>query len=176
MNAMEQVRERILAALPGAAAEIDQPADPLGNWMLDVRHGGRVVFVEWRPRRGRFGISARAAIGPFDGPDELLDDADEAADRVVFLLQTGSETSEPAELGLDEIRDLLAIPQERVAEALGSSQVAVSRLERRSPDILLGSLRRFVEALGGALEVKIRVGDRAMYLRGFGPKASPASS
>jgi hypothetical protein len=37
-------------------------------------------------------------------------------------------------------------------------QAAVSRLERR-PDITLSSLRRYVEALGGELEINVRTPD-----------------
>jgi transcriptional regulator with XRE-family HTH domain len=53
---------------------------------------------------------------------------------------------------------VLGFTQEELASRLGVQQAAVSRLERRS-DITLSSLRRYVEALGGQLEINVRTAD-----------------
>lgn len=45
--------------------------------------------------------------------------------------------------------------QESIAEALDMTQGEVSRLERRA-DLYVSTLRRFVEAMGGSLELVAR--------------------
>ena len=55
-------------------------------------------------------------------------------------------------LALAELRQSRQITQVQLAEALGISQGNVSRLEGRS-DVYLSTLRSYVEALGGHLEI-----------------------
>ena len=57
-----------------------------------------------------------------------------------------------AELPLQELRQARALSQQELAEVLGLNQATISKLERRT-DMYLSSLRRFVEAMGGELEV-----------------------
>jgi hypothetical protein len=57
------------------------------------------------------------------------------------------------ELPLHQLRQALKLSQEKVAEELGVTQAAVSRLEHR-PDLFVSTLRRFIEAMGGELEVR----------------------
>ena len=57
-----------------------------------------------------------------------------------------------AELPLQELRRARALSQQELAEVLGLNQATVSKLERRT-DMYLSSLRRFVEAMGGKLEI-----------------------
>jgi DNA-binding transcriptional regulator YiaG len=59
------------------------------------------------------------------------------------------------ELPLHQLRQALKLSQEQVAEELGITQAAVSRLEHR-PDLFVSTLRRFVEAMGGELEIRVR--------------------
>jgi predicted transcriptional regulator len=56
---------------------------------------------------------------------------------------------------LYQLRKALSLTQEQLAQELGIGQAAVSRLERR-PDMYLSTLRRFVEAMGGELEIRAR--------------------
>lgn len=56
---------------------------------------------------------------------------------------------------LRAVRRRLGLSQEEVAAALGTSQPEVSRIEHRG-DLHLSTLRRYVEALGGQLELTIR--------------------
>lgn len=56
------------------------------------------------------------------------------------------------ELPLQELRQARALSQEELAEVLGLNQATISKLERRT-DMYLSSLRRFVEAMGGELEI-----------------------
>ncbi|MCY4548478.1 MAG: helix-turn-helix transcriptional regulator [Defluviicoccus sp.] len=63
------------------------------------------------------------------------------------------------EMTLRELRKARKLTQVSVARELGISQDGVSRLEQRS-DILLSTLRRTVEAMGGSLSLIARFPDR----------------
>ena len=52
---------------------------------------------------------------------------------------------------LKDLRQAVAQTQQDLAVALGVGQDTISRLEKRS-DMLLSTLRRYVEAMGGTLE------------------------
>lgn len=69
----------------------------------------------------------------------------------------------PPECSLAELRKSCHQSQAVVAAALGVRQIAVSRLERRQ-DLLLSSLRAYVAALGGNLELIVRLPQRAVRL------------
>ena len=80
-----------------------------------------------------------------------------------------------AEMPLQELRHARRLTQEALAVALGSKQTLVSKLERRT-DWYVSSLRRFVEALGGELEIVARFPDGAVKIRQFeeiGASAEP---
>jgi transcriptional regulator with XRE-family HTH domain len=53
---------------------------------------------------------------------------------------------------LQELRQARALSQDEIAKALGIKQAAVSKLERRT-DMYLSTLRKFVKAMGGRLEI-----------------------
>ncbi len=59
------------------------------------------------------------------------------------------------EMTLQELRKALGIEQGELGEILGVKQAAVSRMERRN-DILLSTLRKAVEAMGGELIITAR--------------------
>ena len=63
------------------------------------------------------------------------------------------------EMTLRELRKARKLTQVSVARELGISQDAVSRLKQRS-DVLLSTLRRTVEAMGGTLSLIARFPDR----------------
>jgi DNA-binding XRE family transcriptional regulator len=64
------------------------------------------------------------------------------------------------EMTLRELRHARQLTQVRMAKALGITQDSVSRLERRS-DLLLSTLRKTVEAMGGNLSLVAEFPDRA---------------
>jgi hypothetical protein len=72
---------------------------------------------------------------------------------------------EDLRLTLRELRDLAGKTQIEVAQAAEMAQSELSRAERRD-DHLLSTLRRYVEALGGELEVVAVLGDKRIRLRG----------
>ena len=58
---------------------------------------------------------------------------------------------------LAEVRTALVKTQDEVARVLKVKQNAVAQLEKRS-DLLLSTLRKYVEAMGGELAVAVRTG------------------
>ena len=63
------------------------------------------------------------------------------------------------EMTLRQLRKARQLTQARVAAELGITQDGVSRLEQRS-DLLLSTLRKTVEAMGGSLSLIARFPDR----------------
>jgi DNA-binding XRE family transcriptional regulator len=63
------------------------------------------------------------------------------------------------EMTLQELRRARKLTQVRMAKTLGISQDGVSRLEKRS-DLLLSTLRKSVEAMGGNLSLVAEFPDR----------------
>ncbi|MBI3326612.1 MAG: XRE family transcriptional regulator [Nitrospinae bacterium] len=57
------------------------------------------------------------------------------------------------EMALDELRAARALTQEHLARLLGVKQSAVSKLERRA-DMYVSTLRDFITAMGGTLEIR----------------------
>jgi transcriptional regulator with XRE-family HTH domain len=77
------------------------------------------------------------------------------------------------EMTLRELRRARKLTQVRVAKALRISQDGVSRLERRT-DLMLSTLRKSVEAMGGNLSLIVEFPDRApVLLSGIGEDALP---
>lgn len=72
--------------------------------------------------------------------------------------------AEVEELTLQGLRQELALTQADMGEALEMSQSQLSRLESRN-DHLTSTLRRYVEALGGELEITAVIGGRRVKLR-----------
>lgn len=64
------------------------------------------------------------------------------------------------EMTLRDLRKARELTQARVADQLGITQDGVSRLEKRS-DLLLSTLRKSVEAMGGRLSLVAEFPDRA---------------
>ena len=68
-----------------------------------------------------------------------------------------------AGLRLAQIREAQHFTQQEAAQAMGVSQAALSKMERR-PNVTVSALQRYVEALGGKLEVTVllpKVGPRS---------------
>ncbi len=85
----------------------------------------------------------------------LTDEQIEKVDRRVEV--------ELARMTLQEIRKELGLTQEELAEVMNLSQPELSRVERgKNP--LLATLRRYVEALGGELEVQVVFGEKRITL------------
>lgn len=75
--------------------------------------------------------------------------------------------SELEELTLRELRQGLELTQQEVADRADMTQSELSRLESRA-DHRISTLRRYVEALGGELEIAVVVGKRRLKLTDVG--------
>ena len=60
---------------------------------------------------------------------------------------------------LRDLRLAASHTQEELAQALGVGQDTISRLEQRS-DMLLSTMRRYVEAMGGSLDLVVKFPNR----------------
>jgi transcriptional regulator with XRE-family HTH domain len=63
-----------------------------------------------------------------------------------------------ANLPLQGLRRARRLSQETLAEALNATQPEVSKIERRA-DLYISTLRRYIEAMGGALDIIARFPD-----------------
>ena len=100
--------------------------------------------------------------------DEEWSQAETAHERFKVLLETKPRAKARYDAVLAEInsrqatlrrlREARALTQSTVAELLDMDQSEVSRLERRS-DMLLSTLRRFVEATGGEMHIVVSYPD-----------------
>jgi transcriptional regulator with XRE-family HTH domain len=70
-------------------------------------------------------------------------------------------------LALHELRKTRAVSQAELAAKLAVGQPAVAKLERRA-DMYVGNLRRYVEALGGTLEITARFPDGTVTIAEVG--------
>jgi DNA-binding XRE family transcriptional regulator len=81
------------------------------------------------------------------------------------------------EATMRQIREARERTQEEVAKTLHIKQAAVSKLERRT-DMYLSTLRNYIEAMGGTLEIVARFPDQVVRITQFGaldPEGRPQS-
>ena len=71
-----------------------------------------------------------------------------------------------AEMPLQELRAARKLTQEELAKTLNVNQAAVSKLERRA-DMYVSTLREFVRAMGGELEITARFPEGAVRINQF---------
>lgn len=72
---------------------------------------------------------------------------------------------EVLEMNLRSLRESLGKTQDEIANLADVTQSQLSKIERRE-DHLISTLRRYVRALGGDIEVIAVVGDKRIALRG----------
>ena len=82
------------------------------------------------------------------------------------------------ELTLQDIRKARKLTQEQMATVLNIGQDSISRLEKRS-DMMLSTMRSYIEAMGGSLELVARFPQRAPIIitsiKGVSPQAKTSS-
>ena len=76
------------------------------------------------------------------------------------------------EMALHELRQARERSQEELARALKVGQPAVAKLERRT-HMYVSNLRRYIEALGGTLEITARFADASVTITNFEDLAKP---
>lgn len=88
-------------------------------------------------------------------------------DRQIAIKARAAELFREVE-GLKALRLLTEQSQEQMARSLGVKQPSVLKMERQT-DLYLSTLRRFVEAAGGTLELRIELpGTGVIHLTGMG--------
>ena len=71
-----------------------------------------------------------------------------------------------AEMPLKELRRARELSQVRSAEILETTQSEISKIERRT-DLYVSTLRSYIEAMGGELEIVARFPDGAVKVNQF---------
>lgn len=79
------------------------------------------------------------------------------------------------ELPLYELRQARHLSQRELADVLRVQQGSISKMERRT-DMYLSTLRRFVEAMGGVLEITARFPDGTIRIESLGEIADEANT
>jgi transcriptional regulator with XRE-family HTH domain len=74
--------------------------------------------------------------------------------------------AEIARLSLHQLRNARKLTQTSLAETLGMPQGGVSRLERRT-DMYISTLRNYIRAMGGALNITAVFPDAAVEISQF---------
>ena len=71
-----------------------------------------------------------------------------------------------ANMPLDELRAARNLTQEHLASILRIKQASVSKMERRT-DMYIGTLAKFIEAMGGQLEIRAVFPDGSVRITQF---------
>jgi predicted XRE-type DNA-binding protein len=88
-----------------------------------------------------------------------------APDRQMRIEQISTKLHE--EMDLAQLRTARQLSQAALGEILRVEQPAVAKLEKRT-DMYVSTLRRFIEAMGGELEIVARFPSHAVRIRNFG--------
>jgi ribosome-binding protein aMBF1 (putative translation factor) len=70
------------------------------------------------------------------------------------------------ELPLQELRQARDMSQERLAKILHTKQANISRIERRT-DMYISTLRSYIEAMGGELDIVAKFPDGEIHVKQF---------
>lgn len=69
-------------------------------------------------------------------------------------------------MDLAEVRRALKLSQEEIGQTLQIKQGSVAKIEKRT-DMYVSTLRRFIEAMGGELEIVARFPDHSVKIKNF---------
>jgi transcriptional regulator with XRE-family HTH domain len=163
MNDVERLHKDLTERFRGRKVEIDPSETETGPWFVSVSRDGDLppVVIEWRSGYG-FGVSTP---GPDDfgtGVDEAYPNTKATFDRVVQLVLSGNPSVPPVAVRLAELRQANGLTQAALADRLGIKQANVSKAENRD-DIHLGTMARYVEAMGARLAVSAVFPDGRSY-------------
>jgi DNA-binding transcriptional regulator YiaG len=70
------------------------------------------------------------------------------------------------EMNLAEVRRALKLSQDEIAQTLQIGQGSVAKIEKRA-DMYVSTLRRFIRAMGGELEIVARFPDHSVKINNF---------
>ncbi|NVN11410.1 XRE family transcriptional regulator [Nguyenibacter vanlangensis] len=69
-------------------------------------------------------------------------------------------------MDLAELRRAHVMSQKQIAELLGVNQASVAKMEKRA-DMYISTLRSYIEAMGGELQIVARFPDHAVPIKSF---------
>jgi predicted transcriptional regulator len=69
-------------------------------------------------------------------------------------------------MNLAEVRRALRLSREELSQILQVGQGSVAKMEKRA-DMYVSTLRRFIEAMGGELEIVARFSDHSVKIKNF---------
>ena len=165
MISLDRLLQSVRQRFPKADINTHEPALAEGVWFIDVSIGDAIAVIEWSLARDVVGLSTPSeAYGT--GPDETYTTAEEVCLRLDDILLRGEATQPPEEVVLRELRQQCGLSQEDMARLLGVQQPAISKFERRL-DVPISALQRWVQALGGALTVLVRLPHKTVELSQF---------
>ena len=70
------------------------------------------------------------------------------------------------EMALNELRQAFELSQEEIAKRLKVNQPAISKIEKNT-DMYISTLRRFIEAMGGELDITARFNNKQIRINQF---------
>jgi predicted XRE-type DNA-binding protein len=70
------------------------------------------------------------------------------------------------QMALDELRTAREFTQAELSQVLKVDQGSISKLERRT-DMYIGTLRRYIEAMGGSLQIRAVFPDGEVQIKQF---------
>lgn len=162
-NSILNLQSLLQARFEGIKTTIDPPANADGIWWLDCMFNERLVTVELNPKLG-IGISSREGALFGEKSDEAFDNVEDAYRRIVRIYLSNTDTAAPKELSLRELRESLNLSQVDMAATLRVSQASISKLENRD-DVLVGTLKSLIAAMGGRLEIRALFNDSVSKVR-----------
>jgi predicted transcriptional regulator len=71
-----------------------------------------------------------------------------------------------AEMDLAELRQAMRFSQNELAQTLQIGQAGVAKIEKRT-DMYMSTLRRFIEAMGGELEIVAKFPGNSVRIKSF---------
>jgi hypothetical protein len=88
MQSIHECLESLWRAIPGAKFRLDEPANPQGEWFLEIVCQGKGFVVQWR-EGGPFGLSSMSEdTGIGQKADEVYPTLEAVAARLVQLIDT----------------------------------------------------------------------------------------
>jgi transcriptional regulator len=70
------------------------------------------------------------------------------------------------DMALNDLRQARSLSQERLAQILRTKQANISKIERRA-DMYISTLRDYIEAMGGELEIMVHFPDTNVRINQF---------
>lgn len=163
---------QLLERVPGITVKVTAPSGRGKVWWIDASWQGHEVVIEWLPEDG-FGLSSTDGNDFNTAASETIVDADVAVERIIDVLKARKRIPPRREMYLQRLREHREVSQETLADLMRVSQATVSKTERRE-DMLLSTLRTFVEALGGRLQVVAKFPTETIELSFQDKKKKPA--